>query len=110
MSSSGNFILRKEPICLQTHDKLLYARHPQRNILSTRARKHVNVDRQRELAVVIRHRCITLNTNSSAPQTEYHAPFVSSPSCPTTAVNSVSQFSASNRGLIRRSRSSTKRR
>jgi hypothetical protein len=52
----GNFITKKKLIYLQTHDELLYARHPQRNIISTRTRKHVNVYRQREFAVVIRHR------------------------------------------------------
>jgi len=57
MTLMGKTSLRNRTyFCLQTHDKLLYARHPQRNILSTCARKHINVDRQRELAVVIRHR------------------------------------------------------
>ena len=55
-SNGENFITKWNLFCLQTHNKLLYARHPERNILSTCARKHVNVDGQRELAVVIRHR------------------------------------------------------
>lgn len=51
-----------EPLYLQTHDELFYARHPKCNVLSTRTRKHVNVDGQRELAVVIRHRWVRLRT------------------------------------------------
>jgi hypothetical protein len=39
-----------------------------------------------------------------------NAPLVSSPSCATTGVDNVSQFNASNKGFIRRSRSSTRRR
>ena len=39
-----------------------------------------------------------------------NAPLVSSPSCTTTGVDNDSQFSASNKGFIRRSRSSTRRR
>jgi hypothetical protein len=39
-----------------------------------------------------------------------NVPLVSSPSCATTGVDNVSQFNASNKGFIRRSRSSTRRR
>jgi hypothetical protein len=107
----GNFITKKKPIYLQTHDELLYARHPQRNIISTRTCKHINVYGQRELAVVIRHRWTTnAQHNTHLHIVLHYVPFVSSPSCPTTGGDSDSQFSESNSGLIRRSRSSTKRR
>jgi hypothetical protein len=93
---------------LQAHDKLLHTRHPKRDVISTRAREYVHVNGKRELAIMICHcystfstRCVSLNMD---------APFVSSPSCTTTGADNVSQFSASNRGFIRRSRSSTRRR
>jgi hypothetical protein len=44
---------------LQAHDKLLYTRHPKRDILSARSCEHVDVDGKRELAIVACHRCAT---------------------------------------------------
>jgi len=58
------------------------------------------------LAIAVIH----FSTRFTTRPWKSNAPLVSSPSCTATGLDNVSQFNASNKGFIRRSRSSTRRR
>lgn len=93
---------------LHANNELLDRRHPQANVVCLRATSEkVDMYRQCSISVMRLHGCqATLESGLPKRIDRKHVPLAKTSNWSTTGLDNVSQFKASNRELIRRSRSS----
>jgi hypothetical protein len=114
--SNGTTYRRKKIKNDQSHShyQLLNTRHPQSNVVRLRStRQELDMESQSGWTIASVHSYLFILPKSEFIHfikfSEKHKPRVSTISWSTTGLDRVSQFKASNRGLILRSRSSTSR-